>query len=346
MAIKQTKQLESLMQEAFDRKASFLYMIPNEPPVFRIKDKIERGQGGALTVEQVKDIATAAFGENDLKDIGSETGQLTTLCTLAGVVEGRMSVTRVSGDYVLTVRMLPAKLPDAELLKIPQAILKAAMMPKGLVIFTGPTGSGKTTSLFSVLDYINSKRACNISTIEHSAGYHLAGKQAVIQQREVGVDAPDMMTGISVSVSQDADVLMIGELRNPEEIEMCIMVSQNLLVLTQLHADLPEDAVQRMIDNLPEDNTGATGRRILAEKLRGVCAQRLLPRADGKGLVAAYSVLIPDEEMRKAIIEKQDISKRKTPLPKDCQTMAEYIKQLHRDGVISEKTKNEVLAEI
>ena len=137
MAIKQTKQLESLMQEAFDRKASFLYMIPNEPPVFRIKDKIERGQGGALTVEQVKDIATAAFGENDLKDIGSETGQLTTLCTLAGVVEGRMSVTRVSGDYVLTVRMLPAKLPDAELLKIPQAILKAAMMPKGLVIFTG-----------------------------------------------------------------------------------------------------------------------------------------------------------------------------------------------------------------
>ena len=346
MAIKQTKQLEGLMQEAFDRKASYLYMIPNEPPVFRIKDRIERGQSEALTVEQVKDIATAAFGENDLKDVGCETGQLTTLCTLSGVVEGRMSVTRVKGDYVLTVRMLPAKLPDVEQLKIPEAILEAAMLPKGLVIFTGSTGSGKTTSLFSVLDYINAKKACAISTIEHSAGYHLTGKQALIQQREVGVDAPDMMTGISISVMQGADVLMIGELRNPEEIEMCIMISQNLLVLTQLHADLPEDAIQRMIDNLPEDNTGATGRRILAEKLRGVCSQRLLPRADGKGLTAAYGILIPDDEMRKAIIEKRDISKRKTPLPKNCQTMNEYIKQLCQDGIISEAIKNEAIAEI
>jgi twitching motility protein PilT len=314
MAIKQTEQLERLMQEAFDRKASFLYMIPNEPPVFRIKDKIERGQSEALTVEQVRDIVTAAFGEKDLKDVGSERGQLMTLCTLNGVAEGRMNVTKVNGNYVLSVRMLPANLPDVKQLKIPEAILEAAMMPKGLIIFTGSSGCGKTTSLFSVLDYINANRACAISTIEYSAGYHLTGKQALIQQREVGVDVPDMTTGISISVMQGADVLMIGELRNPEEIEMCIMVSQNLLVLTQLHADLPQEAIQRLVDNLCEES-GATARRILAEKLRVVCAQKLLPRTDGKGRTAVYDVLVPDEKLRKAIAEKRDILKRKTTRP-------------------------------
>jgi len=348
MAIKQTRELENLIQEAFNNKANILYMMPNEPPIFRIKNSIERSSGEPFTVEQIKDIATAALGKDALKDIGVETGQRTTLCTLQGIVDGRMCVTKTSGVYGITVHLMPTSLPDAEdaeSVRIPKVILEAAMLSRGLVLFSGPTGSGKTTSLLSTLDYINSRKACTICPVEYSIGYHLTPKKALIQQREVGVDVPDMMSGISTSLSQGADVLMIGELRNVEEINMSLMVSQNLLVLTQLHADTPQAAIQRMIDIFPEDSV-AVPRRILAEKLRGVCAQMLLERADGKGRIAVYGVLIPDDQMRKAIAEGRDVFDRKTPLPDGCRTIAEDIEKLHSEGVINEKTKDKALVKL
>ena len=342
MAIKQAPELERLMQEAFDKKAAILYMMPNEPAVFRIKNSIERSQGDSFTAEQIKDIATDALGKDALKDIGVETGQLTTLCTLPSIVDGRMYVAKVSGDYIVTIRLLPTSLPDTKCTRIPEAILEAAMLPKGLVLFSGPTGCGKTTSLFSTMDYINSKKPCTICTVEHSIEYHLTGKKALIQQREVGVDVPDMITGISTSISQWPDVLMIGELRNAEEINLCIMVSQHQLVLSQLHAETPQAAIQRMIEIFPEDSV-TVPRRILAEKLRGVCAQMLLERADGKGRVAAYGVLIPDDQMRTAIAEGRDVLERKTPFPKGCQTLAQDIETLYSQNIISQETRNSAL---
>ena len=345
MAIKQVPELECLMQEAFDKKASMVYMMPNEPSVFRAKDSIERSQHDFFTAEQIKDIATAALGKEALQDIGAETGQLTTLCTLPGIVDGRVYVSKAGGDYVIAIRLLPTSLPDTECTRIPEAILEAAMSPKGLILFSGPTCCGKTTSLFSTIDYINSRKPCTICTVEHSIEYHLTGKKALIQQREVGIDVPDMITGISTSISQCSDVLMIAELRNVEEINMCIMVSPHQLVLSQLHADTPQAAIQRMIDIFPEDSV-VVPRRILAEKLRGVCAQMLLERADGKGQVAAYGVLIPDDQMRKAIAEGHDVFDRKTPLPDDCRTIVEDVEKLHSEGVINEKIKDKALNEL
>ncbi|MFC1677870.1 type IV pilus twitching motility protein PilT [Planctomycetota bacterium] len=345
MAIKQTRELECLIQEAYDKKASFLYVMPNEPPAFRIKNSIERIDAEPFTPEQIADIARAALGEDRLKGIGLETGQVTTLCGLPDIVDGRMSVAKVSGDYAITIYLLPTSLSDVESVRIPEAILEASLESRGLVLFSGPTGSGKTTSLFSTMDYINSQKSCTICANEYMITYPLTSKKALIQQREVGVDAPDMLTAISTSLSQGADVLMVGELRNVEEINMCIMISQNLFVLTQLHADTPEAAIQRMIDIFPEDSV-TVPRRILSEKLRGVCAQVLLERADGKGRVAAYGVLIPDEKMRKAIAQGRDVFDRKTPLPQGCRTIAQDIENLCREGIIDQETRDKALIEL
>ena len=346
MAIKQTPELEHLMQEAFDKNARLFYLIPNEPPVFRIKNSIQRSQGDSFTAEQIKDIATAALGKDALKDIGSETGQLTTLCTLPGIVDGRMHITKISGDYAITIYLMPTSLPDVDCVRVPKAILEAAMLSRGLVLFSGPTGSGKTTSLFSTLDYINSKKSCTICTLEYSIEYHLTPKMALIQQREVGVDIPDMLSGKSVALSQDPDVLMIGELRSSEEIQSSVTIAQlGCLVLTQVHTDSPEAAIERMIDVFPEENKPAF-RRDLARYIEAVCAQKLLERADGKGQVAVYGVLIPDDQMRKAIAEGCDIFDRKTPLPDGCQTIAEDIEKLQREGVIDEKTMDKALNEL
>lgn len=345
MAIKQTPELERLMQEASDKNADYVYMMPNEPPAFRIKNNIERGQGDPFTTQQISKIASAAFAENDLKTLGIETGQLSTFCTLPGIVDAHMQVSKAGSEYCICLYLLPKTLPTVDDVKLPRAILKAAMSSRGLILFSGPGSSGKTTSMLSTLDYVNCQRACMICTVEYATTYRLVPKKALIQQREVGIDTPDMMTGISASLSQGSDVLMIGELRGLDEIKMCIMAAQANLVFSQLHADTPQGALQRVIDIFPQDIADVP-RRILAERLQLVCAQKLLERADGKGRVATYGVLIPDEHMRKAIAEGQDFLKRKTPLPKNCQSMVQDINKLHKDGIISKKIKDMALLEI
>jgi twitching motility protein PilT len=180
--------------------------------------------------------------------------------------------------------------------------------------------------------------------VEHSISYNLAGKKALIQQREVGTDVPDMMTGLSTSIAQASDVLMIGELRCLEEINLALMASQNFLVLTQLHADTPQAAIERMVKVFPEDSA-AVPRRILADKLQAACAQTLVQGADGKGMVAAYGVIIPDDQMRQDIIESRDIMDRQTPLPFHCRTITEDLEQLYQEGIITKETRDQKIAE-
>ena len=349
MTMQQIKELDCFMQEAFNKNAGLFYLMPDEPPMFRIGGNIsgmvERGMGDVLTAKQINEIAVMALDEDALKEIGVETGQATVRCTLPGVVDGRMSVSKVDGNYVISVMLLPTCLPDAESIRIPSSILEATKVKTGLILFSGPTGSGKTTSLLCTLDFINQQNPCLICTLEYMAQYRLTSKRAIIQQREIGVDVPDMLTGLSTSLLQGADVLMIGELRTSEEVRMCSLISQNNLVLTQLHSETPEKAIQRIQDIYPEEQAVLL-RRILADKLRGVCAQMLLDRADGKGKVASYGVLIPDKEMRQAIIDGGDILKRKKPLPQGCQTMEQDIQNLFEQDSITEQTKEKAIMEL
>jgi twitching motility protein PilT len=344
MAIRQTPELEQLIQQAFDNNAQFFYLVPDEPPIFRINKAIERQQADTFTATKIRDIAAAAFGYDNLKDLGELAGQLTTLCSLQGVVDAHLSVTKTGGQYCLCGYLLPVHLPDARQIRVPEAILEAATQSDGLIIFSGPSGSGKTTSMLSTLDYINRQKACIICTLEYSSLFHMTPQKAMIQQREIGVDVPDMVTGLSTSISQGSDVLMIDELRSLEDVKMSLIASQYNLVLTQLHTTTPQAGIRRLAEFFPS-GTGMVHRRILAEKLLGVCTQILLERADGKGKVVACGVLIPDELMRKAILEERDVLDGRTLLPQGCKTIAQDIKQLCEEGLITQKTADSALAE-
>jgi len=174
----------------------------------------------------------------------------------------------------------------------------------------------------------------------------VAPKKALVQQREIGVDVPNALSGIEAARHQDLDVLLIGEIATVEELQACITTAETgHMVLTQLHAETPEGAIQRMIDVFPED-IRQVSRKALASVLRGVSAQRLLPKTDGKGRLAAYGVLIPDDEMRTAIAEGRDFMARKTPWPEGCQTMAEHIERLRAEGEITDETAERALAGI
>jgi twitching motility protein PilT len=167
-------------------------------------------------------------------------------------------------------------------------------------------------------------------------------QKAVVQQREIGIDVPDCIGGIQASLAQGADVLMVGEIRSVEELEVCIRVaSLGRLVITQLHLPTPQAALARMIALVDE----AT-RQQLARSLRAVVAQHLIPMAGGDGHTAAFGLLIPDDEMRRAIVEGRDVLEREAPLPDGFRSLQDDIARLLRENAITDDHAREALASI
>ncbi len=345
MAIKQMKAFERVLQEGFDRKASDVLMMPGEPVCFRIRGELVRAEGEALYADQIKSVAEAAIGEERLKKDIAAVGRSVTSCGIDGVGDGRMCVTSSFGDYTIAVRLLPRQLPDIKATRVPESVIEATMAPDGLVVFAGPTGSGKTTTMLAVLEHLNAMKAIHICTVEDPISYRMESKKAIVQQHEVGVDVPNVVSGIVAAMRQDMDVLMVNELKRVEEAEATVTAAHlGHLVITQMHATSPEGAILRLM-NIQPGEAGESLRRQLGESLRCVCHQILLPTEDGKGRVAAYGVLIVDDEMRKAIAAGEDIRARTRPLTKGSQTLASDAERLWVDGAISRETMMAICGE-
>jgi len=330
--------VEEWVREALARDASDLFLLPGEPPAIRLRGLIERTDGEPLTGEEVREMAAAAIGEENLAKVGPVVGKFHRWCGVPGDFNVGVCVARSHGEYTMTVRVMPNRIFSVEEMLFPEAMIKAALSPNGLVVVAGHVGSGKTTGLLGLVDHINANvDGVHICTVEGPNHMVIPAKKALVQQREIGVDVPSALAGIEAAQGQDQDVLMIGEIATVEELQACIATAQTgHMVLTQLHASSPEEAIQRMIDVFPED-VRAVSRKALAHVLRGVSAQQLVPRADGGGRLAVYGVLIPDDEMREAIAEGRDFMARKTPWPEGCQRMADHIERLRAEGVITEE---------
>ena len=346
MAIKQTPELERGLQLAADRHASDLYFIPGEPVSLRIKSDIVRTDTEPLTAADVRRIAVTAVGEEQLARLGTQTGRLIASCELPGVVAGRMCIASARGEPTIVVGLLPGRVWSVQDLEVPEAVVRAADSPNGLVLFSGAVGSGKTTSMVSVLDWWNANHAGHICTIEDPVGQVITPKRSIIQQREVGIDVPDVVSGIAAAMRQDPDVLMVGELKNLEELQACfVAVETGHLVFTQVHAELPTLALQRLLEIQPAENLPFFCQR-LARAIRCVLSQVLLPAANGKGRVAAYSVLIPDGLIRNQIAQGQPILPRSQPWPEGCQTFRDHIEALRRQGKITDEVARGALASL
>ena len=351
MAINQTPELERALQLAAERRASDLFLIPGEPVALRIKGKIERAGGEPLTPADVRSIAVAAVGEQRLAALGTETGRIVTSCELPGVAAGRMCIASARGEPTIVVRILPTRMWDVKQLCIPDAVLKAARSPNGLVIFSGVAGSGKTTSMLSVLDDWNANMPGHVCTVEDPIGMVLTSKRSIVQQREVGVDVPDVVSGIAAAMRQDLDVLMVGELKTAEEVQACLAACETgHLVFTQVHADLPSTALQRLLEIQPAEELQPPRLQLFCQRLgralRCVLCQMLLPRADGPGLVAAYSVLVLDNQLRNMIAQCQQLRTRTAPWPEGCLTFRDHILSLRQQGHITEETAQQAMASL
>jgi len=173
--------------------------------------------------------------------------------------------------------------------------------------------------------------------------FMLESKRGLIQQCQVGVDVPDMLSGIQAALLQGADVLFVGEIRDLDVLQACLRTAEaGRLVVTQLHQQTPESALRRVIDLQTED-TRPVFRRMLAETLRGIMAQCLLPMADGSRRVAAYGVLIPDDEMRQAIADGRNFMDRTLPFPTGCQRLTDDIIRLRDEGTVTSQVAEEAI---
>src|SRR5665213_2298312 len=170
MAIRQTPELERALHLGVDRNASDVYLLPNEPIGLRIAGELERMDGPTLSPEDVRQIAVAAVGEDRLRDIGPACGRVNTSCGLPGLMSGRMTIARSRGDYTIVVRLVLGTIPTLARIRLPEAVVQAAKSPNGLILFSGPTGSGKATSMLALIEDINQRESLHICTVEDPIG--------------------------------------------------------------------------------------------------------------------------------------------------------------------------------
>jgi twitching motility protein PilT len=296
------KGIDPWIQALWESEGSDLLLSGGSAPRLRVNGRLRPIEGAPLlTGEEVDAISrplltteqVAVFEDQQDVDFSFSWGDKARL-------RGSMFTQR--GQSALALRIIPNRIPDFEELGLPKVADTLANLPRGFVLVTGPTGSGKSTTLASIIDKINSTRSVHILTIEDPVEYVHNHKMSAVSQREVGLDSPSFDRALRSALREDPDVLLIGEMRDIESIQIALtMAETGHLVFGTLHTNDAPQAVDRIIDVFPAWRQEQT-RVQLAASLAAVVAQRLVPRVDG-GMVAAFEVLIATNPVRNLIRE-------------------------------------------
>ena len=282
--------LDVLLQQLADRQGSDLFLLAGEPPSMRIHGRVVRGDGPVLDSLDVEELvvgdlpphAQRAYREHGIADASRR---------IAGVGRFRINLHRERGRAAATIRLLPGRVPQLSTLDLPPGVELLSKIPHGLVVVGGATGSGKTTTVAAVVDEINRRDAKHIVTIEDPIEYEHANQKSIVQQVEIGIDAPDFPTALRSALRQAPDVIVIGEMRDPETMRIALAAGETgHLVLTTLHTSDTPSTLARMTDSFPAERQ-PTIRQEIASALAAVWVQMLMPKHGG-GRVAAAELLM------------------------------------------------------
>ncbi|NQD65341.1 type IV pilus twitching motility protein PilT [Bacillus haikouensis] len=285
------ERINHLLRAAFELKASDIHLTVGSSPVFRIHGDLKRYGQDALKPGDTEQMARAVIPE-ELWDEFKERGELDLSYAISGVSRFRVNAYHQRSCISIALRVVPTKIPTLEELNLPGVLTKIAEKPQGLVLVTGPTGSGKSTTLASMIQYMNQTMRKHIITLEDPIEYLHKHGSSIIDQREVGFDTKSFAYGLRSALRQDPDVILVGEMRDLETIHTAITAAETgHLVLGTLHTSSAVSTIERIIDVFPSVQQSQI-RVQLASVLQGVIAQRLLPTADRQGRVAATEVLL------------------------------------------------------
>ena len=282
--------IDKLLQACVKQGASDIHITVGQPPVFRLHGRMRKLETKELTPEDTVALMKSIAPERCQREL-QETGSSDFGFAFGTQARFRVSIFKQKGNIAMVLRQIPTDKLTPEQLGLPEAVVKLVLRPRGLMLVTGPTGSGKSTTLASLVNYINENVDHHIITIEDPIEFYHDHKKSTINQREVGVDVPSFAEAIRRALRQDPDVILVGELRDLETIEAAISAAETgHVVFGTLHTNSAQGTVNRIIDAFP-GNLQDQIRTQLSTSLIGVVAQTLLPRIGG-GRVAAYEILM------------------------------------------------------
>jgi twitching motility protein PilT len=297
--------LNEILKIALKGGASDIHLKPGLPPMFRVDGAlVPLKNGERLAPEDLQQIAYGIMSPIQ-KARFEETREVDLAYGIAGLGRFRVNVFQQRGSVGIVFRVIPFGVKTIESLHLPGIMESIAMEQRGLVLVTGTTGSGKSTSLAAMIDYINSNRTCHIMTIEDPIEFLIRDRRSIVNQREIGVDTQSFANALRAALRQDPDVILVGEMRDFETIETALTAAETgHLVMSTLHTLDATETINRIISVFPPYQQKQV-RLQLAAILRAVISQRLVPRADGKGRVPALEVLISTARVRECIADKE-----------------------------------------
>jgi len=296
--------LNEILTIAVKARGSDIHIKTGLPPIVRIDGKLHPiPNAQRLAPDVVSSIANMMMSDRQRR-IFEENSEVDMAYAVPGLGRFRVACYRQRGTIALVFRAIAMKIPSLEELNLPPVLQKLCLEERGLILVTGTTGSGKSSTLAAMIDYINTQRTCNIITIEDPVEFLHRDNKCIISQREVGTDTPTFSSALKGALRQDPDVILVGEMRDYETIETAMTAAETgHLVMSTLHTmDAPE-TVNRIISVFPPYHQRQV-RIQLSSIIKGIVSQRLVPRSDGKGRVPAVEVLLGTARVKECIDDK------------------------------------------
>jgi twitching motility protein PilT len=332
------KSIDELLRVVIEKEASDLHLKAGIPPVIRIDGELHTLDEQPVSPDEMKEYAASIMTDQQIA-IFSEKNEIDFAYSGIGVGRYRVNVFRQRGTISIAMRQVVSKIPTFEELHLPPILQRLSLEPRGMILVTGATGSGKSTTLATMLDYINRNVRRHIVTVEDPIEILHDDKKSIVNQREVGIDTRSYSTALRYVLRQDPDVILIGEMRDLETVRTALTAAQTgHLVLSTLHTIDVSETVNRIIDFFPLHQQKQV-RILLAGSLRGIISQRLLPRADGKGRVPALELMVMTKRIRDMLLDSNQTFKITEAIKEGdyygMQTFDQSLMQLYKDGLIT-----------
>jgi len=333
-----TYSIDDLLEQMVARNASDLHVTTNTAPAIRVRGSIMHLDGyEPLTSEDTQQLLYRILSSERQKQLEIKR-QLDFSHSIPGLARFRVNVYFQRESIGAAFRLIPDELKTLEELGIPPSLHQLAERPRGIVLVTGPTGSGKSTTLAALIDEINRNRAEHILTIEDPIEFLHRHKKCIVNQREIGPDATSFAEALKAALRQDPDVILVGEMRDLETISTALTAAETgHLVFGTLHTQSAPSTIDRIIDVFPPEQQEQV-RIMIAMSLQGVVTQTLLPTADGSGRVPALEILLPDDAVRNLIRQgkvEQIYSVMQTNTKRGMQTMEQALAHLIEHRVVT-----------
>lgn len=337
--------LHSLVQVAVQNGASDIHIRMDEAPAFRIRGELIPVQTKTFAAEDMSDLLSVLTGSqvavSDLDKLAETDGshELEELSRL------RFNSFRYSGKVGVVLRLVSMTIPSADELGLPPVIKTISNLRRGLVMVTGATGSGKSTTLAAMINHINENRGCHIVTIEDPIEFLHTQKKSRLSQREVGRDTADFTTALRAALRQDPDVILIGEMRDPETVSIALKAAETgHAVFSTVHTTDAISTIGRIISMFPPEEQPEVRKR-LAENLTAVVSQRMLKAINKKKVVIAQEIMLNNPGVKECIMGKEPlarinsiISQGRKPGGEGSQSFDQHILELYERGVITKET--------